>query len=192
MLPNPDLEGIVLRLEDPFRGMQEALDTLKSSNLTGLADVQQYARRLIDVYRIATGRIDRAVEEARTRGQTIIDQYSQSIEGHDVLGEYDSQAQKARVLWVKLDVDQKLRGLKLEAESMKEDLPQRLQQELANEFVDVRTKFAYVIFKTPEGTYGVDLNEPGKGIRNAEYVPPFFGVEGYLLRKAVAPIPENK
>ena len=46
MFPKLDLEGIVFRLEDPFHGLQVDLATLKGSNLTGLADVQQYARRV--------------------------------------------------------------------------------------------------------------------------------------------------
>ena len=188
MFPNPDLEGIVLRLEDPFRGMQEALDTLKSSNLTGLADIQQYARRLMDAYQTATGRIDRALEEARTRGQTIIDQYSQSIESGDVLGEYDSQAHKARVLSVRLDVKNRLQYAKIEARKIKGRIAGRLQPELANDYIDVRTKFNMVIFKTPNRQFGLYLHKPGFGIRQATYSG-IFGVGGYLLRKKVAPIP---
>lgn len=169
MLPKPDLEGIVLRLEDPFHGTEEALGTLKSSNLTGLADVQQYARRLMDVYQTVTGRIDKALEQARARGQTVIDQYSEYPQPHN-----------ADVL--KIDVREKLRDVEYEAESIRNEIPKRLQQELANNYVDVRASFGHVIFKTHEGTYGIDLNEPDKGIREAVPVR-IFGLEGYLLKK---------
>lgn len=196
MFPNPDLESICLRLEDPFRGAQEALDTLRSSNLTGLADVQQYARRLIDVYQTATGRIDLALEEARRRGKIVIDQYSRSPESGDILGdpmeEYDPAAHKLRVANVRLQVQNRLQDAKFEARKIKDRIAERLQQELANDYVDVRTFMGYVIFTTSEGTYGLDLEEPDKGIREAVPVM-IFGRGSYLLKKeVVAPIPENK
>lgn len=192
MFPKPDLEGIVLRLEDPFYGTQEDLDTLKSSNLTGLANVQQYARRLIDVYNIVTGRIDRALEEARRRGETVIDQYSRSQESGDMLGdpmeEYDPAAHKLRVADVRQQVKNRLLDAKIEAIKIKGKIAEKLQQELANEYVDVRAFMGYVIFKTSEGTYGLELDKPDKGVREA--VPTIGST--YLLKRHVAPIPDNK
>ena len=195
MFPKLDLEGIVFRLEDPFHGLQVDLATLKGSNLTGLADVQQYARRLMDVYQMVTDRIDRALEEAHQRGETVIYQYSRSPESGDIFGdpmeEYDPAAHKRLVADARLQVQNRLYDAKIEAREIKNRIAKRLQPELANDYVDVRAFVGYVIFKTPEGTYGVDLNEPGKGIREAVPVM-IFGRGGYLLKKAVAPIPENK
>lgn len=134
MFPKPDLESICLRLEDPFHGAQEALDTLRSSNLTGLADVQQYARRLMDIYQGAMRRIDRAVEEARRRGEIIVDQYSRSPESGDILGdpmeEYDPTAHRLRVTDVNNQVKNKLIDAKIEAKLIKNGIAGRLQQEL--------------------------------------------------------------
>jgi len=188
MLPNPDLESICLRLGDIFHGTQEALDNLRSHKLTGLADVQQSAREFLDIYQTVIGRIDQALEEARRRGDAIIEGYSRSFESGDLLGEYDPTVQKARVAIVIGDVKKKLYvDTEIQAKEKKIWVIDELQRELAGA-VDIRTHMGQVIFKTPEGTYGLQLNGLHEGIQKAIPVG-ISGVGGYLLIEKVAPIP---
>ena len=171
MVSRLDLEGICLRLEDPFQGSRKALEELKVHVLETKGDAVSYAGKMLDLYETVIGRINRDLDDTRKRAETLKGQYSTRREERDAMGfPYGSDPGFSLG-----DIDNRLSGAVSAAQLKKGKVIKTLQQELAGQSVDVRTKRRVVILKTHSGKYGFYLDNPDRHMRDVSSIWTPFG-----------------